>query len=243
MKPSQDELIETTQPAVKLTTVLIGMLGIAAGVILATQFLPAWLPGLSTSLLGPEPKAFWYLSRGSAIAAYLLLWLSMVFGLMITNRMARTWPGSPAAFELHEYVSLLGLAFAFFHGLILLGDQYIHLSLVRIAIPFGSSTYHPFWVGLGQIGFYIWILVVASFYVRRRIGAKSWRLIHFASYLAFAFALIHGITSGTDSSAIWTSVMYWLTGGTVLFMTIYRILVTKMKEPSRPQRVPQIAQE
>ena len=40
----------------------------------------------------------------------------MALGLGITNKMARLWPGAPAAFALHEYVSLLGLAFAVFHA-------------------------------------------------------------------------------------------------------------------------------
>jgi hypothetical protein len=50
---------------------------------------------------------------------------SVAFGLIMTNRMARVWPGGPTAFDLHQFTSLLGLAFAVFRGLILLGDQYI----------------------------------------------------------------------------------------------------------------------
>ena len=37
---------------------------------------------------GVEPKAYWYLSRSSAIVAYILLWISMVLGLAITNKLA-----------------------------------------------------------------------------------------------------------------------------------------------------------
>jgi predicted ferric reductase len=101
-----------------LLAALVGALG-------AVLLLPAWLPGLSQSLLGAEPKAYWYLARASAGVAFGLLWLSMVFGLLITNRMARLWPGGPAAFDLHQHASLLGLAFGLFHALILLGDGYM----------------------------------------------------------------------------------------------------------------------
>jgi len=35
-------------------------------------------------MVGRRPKAYWYLSRGSAFAALGLLWLSMMLGLLIT---------------------------------------------------------------------------------------------------------------------------------------------------------------
>src|SRR3954469_4743540 len=111
-------------PAVPLYSVLLLLLAITAGVFAAVVALPHWLPGLSASLLGPEPKAYWYLSRSSAVVAYVLLWLSMATGLTITNKLAQIWHGGPTAFDLHKYASLLGLGFALFHGLILMGDHY-----------------------------------------------------------------------------------------------------------------------
>jgi predicted ferric reductase len=153
----------------------------------------------------------------------------MVFGMIITNKMARVWPGGPTAFDLHEYTSLLGMAFALFHAMILMGDHYINYNLAQIFTPFASLNYRPVWVGLGQIGFYVWVLVTASFYVRKRIGARTWRLIHYASFIAFIMALLHGITSGTDTGFLWTSFIYWLAGGSLLFLLIYRILTNRSK--------------
>src|SRR5689334_13109969 len=99
---------EQLPAAVPLYTVLLMLLAIAAGVFAAVVALPRWLPGLSASLLGPEPKVYWYLSRSSAVVAYLLLWCSMATGLAISNRLARIWPGGPTAFDLHQHTSLLG---------------------------------------------------------------------------------------------------------------------------------------
>jgi predicted ferric reductase len=150
----------------------------------------------------------------------------MAFGLVITNRLARLWPGGPAAVDLHQYVSLLGLGFGLFHATILIGDQYIKLDLLRVLVPFAAQSYRPVWVGLGQIGFYIWGLLVGSFYLRKRIGTKTWRWIHFSSFLTFALVMVHGIASGTDSRTFWASAMYWAAGGSLLFLLYYRILVT-----------------
>lgn len=220
--PAEDDLLEL--PAMPLHTLLITLLAVGVGVFAAVVALPTWLPGLSASLLGAEPKAYWYLSRSSALVAYALLWLSMVFGLLMTSRAARAWPGGPAAFDLHQHASLLGLAFALFHALILLGDRYIQADLRQILIPFAYSGYSPLWVGLGQVGIYLMAIVGLSFYVKGQIGRAAWRAIHFISFLMFALALAHGLWSGSDSAHPWVGALYWLTGGSALFLTAYRIL-------------------
>lgn len=221
-KLSENEEFESVIGAPTFLTVL---LAIVLGSLAATLLLPAWMPGLLGSLLGPDPKAFWYLSRGSAFVALSLLWISMALGLAMTNKMARTWPGVPAAFALHEYVSLLGLAFSIFHALILLGDHYIQFDLVQILLPFAASSYKPALVGWGQLGFYVWLIVALSFYVRSHIGQKTWRLLHYISFLTYCIALYHGITSGTDTAVPWVNTYYWVSGGSLLFLLVYRVIL------------------
>ncbi len=210
-----------------LHTLIIMLLAVVLGAFAAAIVLPNWLPGLSQSLLGNEPKAYWYLSRASALVAYTLLWLSMAFGLIITNRLARLWPGGPIAFDLHQFTSLIGLAFALFHALILMGDKYINYDLAQVLVPFNSTGYKPVWVGLGQIGFYLFVIVGLSFYARKRLGNRSWRLIHQLSFLMFVLALLHGILAGTDSTVVALQIFYWATGASLLFLLVYRILITK----------------
>lgn len=159
----------------------------------------------------------------------------MILGLSITNRLARLWPGGPAAADLHEHASLLGLGFGVLHALVLLGDSYIGYMLPQILLPFGGS-YQTLWVGLGQIGLYLMALVTFSFYVRRWIGARAWRVIHFLSFGVFVLALLHGVFSGTDSSLPWAIWMYVSTGASVLAMTIYRI-VAGHKATASPARL------
>ncbi len=234
-KPSQSYDFEDMPPVINLQTLALVFSAVMVGVFLAVVALPTWVPGLSASLFGPQPKAFWYLSRGSALVAFVILWFSMASGLIITNKMARMWPGGPTAFDLHQYTSILGLAFAFFHALILIGDAYINYSLAQVLLPFTSLNYYPFWVGIGQLGFYLWVIVVLSFYVRSRIGTRNWRLVHYLSYLLFGMTLLHGIAAGTDAGGLWIGRMYWFAGGSLLFLTIYRMLI-HLKLPQRKTR-------
>ena len=221
VSPSETNEFESS---VNIQTFLLFMMAMAVGLLVAIVLLPTWMPNLAFSLGGAEPKAYWYLSRAMAFVSLSLLWLSIALGLGITNKMARLWPGAPAAFAIHEYVSLLGLAFALFHALIILGDKYIDFTVAQLLVPFSTAGYKPFWVGLGQIGFYVWALVALSFYIRPTIGQKTWRLFHYLTFGLYFLTLFHGLFSGTDSSAGWAQGYYWFSGASLLFLFFVRLL-------------------
>jgi predicted ferric reductase len=236
----QDDTIdmETSAPVMSLQGFLLLLAATASGAFIAILVLPYWLPGLNASLHGDSPKMFWQLSRASAIVAYILLWFSMVFGLLITNKLARLWPGGPHAFNLHQHFSLLGLVFALFHGLILMGDRYLQFNLGQVMLPFASANYRPLWVGLGQLNFYLMGLIVLSFYVRRRISPRVWRLIHIMGFIVYLMALLHGINSGTDASTVWARNLYWSSAGLLLFLFNYRVLAALSKPRSKTVKQP-----
>ena len=218
--------LDALPPAMAIQTVLLLLTAVVVGAIAGAAVLPQWAPALSDTLLGTAPKAYWYLSRASAIAAFVLLWMSIVLGLSLTNRTARIWPGGPVVYDLHQHASLLSLVAALFHALILMGDRYIAYSLSTVLTPFASVDYQPFWVGLGQIGFYLLALVGLSFYIRRWMGTRMWRIVHYLSFGVFVLALAHGIMSGSDTSAPAVALLYWIAGGSVVFLTLHRVLVT-----------------
>ncbi len=217
--------VQDYESTIGIQTFVLILLGVTLGSLAAIIVLPTWVPNLETSLAGESPKVFWYLSRGSAFVALSLLWLSMALGLMISNKMARIWPGVPASYAIHEYVSLLGLVFSIFHGLIILGDHYIQFTLVQILIPFATNGYRPFMVGMGQLGFYIWLLLALSFYIRDRIGQKTWRVLHYVSFAIYCIAFYHGFTSGTDTNTPWAQIYYWFSASSLIFLLIYRIII------------------
>lgn len=212
---------------------LAPLVGAALGAALAAAVLPRWLPGLTASLLGPEPKAYWYLSRASGLVAFVLVWASVSMGLLITSRVSRVWPGGPTAFDLHQFLGLLGLGMAAFHALVLLGDPYLGYTLLGLLVPGAGAAYRPVWVAMGQAGLYLGLVVALSFYVRRRIGPRTWRLLHYGSFAVYALVLAHGLAAGTDVAAPAVLALYWLTGGVTYFLLVYRLLVS-VREPRHP---------
>jgi hypothetical protein len=222
----------TQAPAAPIATLGLLLMAAVLGAFLAAFALPGGLPGLSASLLGPEPKAYWYLARSTGFVAYGLLWLSMILGLMMTTKLARRWPGGPATFALHQHASILGLAFGLFHGLILLGDRYSNYTLGQILIPFANPGSTTLWVGLGQVSLYLMGIVGLSFYVRPLIGRPVWRVIHVLSFAIFGMVLLHGVQSGSDSGTVWAQALYWLSGASVLFLTVNRVLAKVQPAPT-----------
>ncbi len=213
-------------PAIALENVLLLLLGAVLGAVFALLIAPSWLPELGNSLSGPAPKGYWYLARSTGLIAYALLGVSVALGLSITNRLARLWPGGPAAVDVHQFTALLALAFALFHVLILLGDKYMDYKPVQLFVPFAAHPYRPFWVGLGQLGFYLALPVTFSFYMRKWIGYRSWRFIHYGSFLVYFLITLHALVAGTDTTTRLGLALYIMSGLSIYFLLVYRLLIS-----------------
>jgi predicted ferric reductase len=207
-----------------------------AGAFLVIFSIPLWAPGIIASIASSEPKMFWYLSRASAIFSYAALWLSTAMGMVLSTRMAAQLRKVSMISNFHQVLSVVGLVTAAAHGLLLIGDHYLAPTILQVLVPFTLQAYRPQWVGLGQIAFYLWGIILFSTIVRRWIGGKLWRGIHYLGFLAFAMGLVHGITSGTDSGTDWAFYYYWVTGGVILFLLTFRILSAILHLNRKPVR-------
>jgi predicted ferric reductase len=187
------------------------------------------------SLLGADSvQLWWYVTRASGLTAYSLLWLSMAWGLAIPSRIVQPVLEGTFTYDFHEYLSLMSLGFVFLHILVLMLDKYLPFNLIQILVPF-TGTYRPFWVGLGIIGFYIFLLVTLTFYLRTQIGTQMFRSIHVLSLFGYLGTTLHGLFAGTDSALPIAKLLYVATSLTVLFLTVYwlirRPLASKEEKP------------
>ncbi len=82
---------------------------------------------------------------------------------------------------------------------------------------------------------YLSTILTGSFYLRKQIGQKVWRALHYFTFVAYILALVHAIMAGTDSSVRLVQAMYLLTGSSVLFLVYYRLFTLKVKT-ARPAR-------
>ena len=206
-QPSWVEQLNRPEVFLTLGLLLVGLL---------ILFTPAgkWLFGVDSQQL------WWYITRSAGIVAYLLLWLSTVWGLAVPSKIVAPVLEGGYTFDFHQFISLLAIAFALLHALVLMLDRYLPYSIFQVLVPF-LSPYRPQWVGIGVISLYIMILVAATFYVRARIGMNTFRLIHYTSLLGYLGVTVHGLTSGTDAPLASMQFIYYGSSLVVIGLTVY----------------------
>jgi predicted ferric reductase len=198
---------------------------VVIGAALGLLALPAWGPALASSLVAG--KASWYLSRASGLVAYVLLWMSVTAGLLSSSGIGRRLCRGPAIYDVHRHAAWLGLTFAAFHALVLMGDRHVGGDLVALLVPFAMARHARGWVALGQLALYGGVLVALSFRLRGKLGARTWRALHFASFTIYVIALAHGLLAGTDASAPAVLASYAASGAVVAMLTMIRLFEAK----------------
>lgn len=165
---------------------------------------------------------FWYLSRAAGFTAYLLLFCSVALGITTSTRLGARLVRQNTVFDVHRFLSILALGFVTMHVYILLGDGYFNYDVWQLSLPL-LSPYRMWQVAAGSFAAYALIVIVTSFYVRRFIGYRVWRAIHFITFALFAAAMLHGIMAGSDTSQAWARAIYLGTGVAVLLLIAYRL--------------------
>lgn len=227
--------------ALLLSITLVLGAGLVATLVLLPQTYAGQsaLGGLSQLFAADSTQIWWYVTRSAGIIAYLLLWFSMVWGLVVPSKLLNSVIGPTFTIDFHEFVSLLSIGFTLLHVFVLTIDRYLPYSPIQILVPF-LSPYRPFWVGMGVIAFYITVLVTVTFYLRSRIGMKAFRSLHVLSLLGYLGVTLHGLYAGTDSPLASMQLLYKGTALVVIFLTVYwlwlkyvQYLEAKPKTPPR----------
>ena len=173
------------------------------------------------SALAALPVA-WYVARGAGLVAFGFLTLSVWLGLAMSTRLLGT-RRQRRLLGLHRQLSWMGLTALALHGGALLLDPTIHFGPGAVLVPF-AAPWHPAAVAGGVVAGWLMLMLAVSFRLRSRIGQKTWRRLHYASFAAFVLALVHSITSGTDLAGVGGPVLALIAGAPVLWLTFVRIL-------------------
>lgn len=189
-----------------------------------------------------KDPTFWLLARSSGLVAYALLAASVVLGLVVKSRPLGHSVRPAAVVDLHRFLALLGLGALALHGSALVADDAVDIGLGALLVP-GASPYRPLATALGVLAAELMALIYLSFSVRRRIGAKAWRALHWLTYLVFALATLHGVAAGTDSGRTWALAFYGAAVGAVLGALAWRLFVPPTQGGPRhvPNRDRQVA--
>ncbi|MDG4766728.1 ferric reductase-like transmembrane domain-containing protein [Solwaraspora sp. WMMD406] len=147
-------------------------------------------------------EAGWFVARGTGVMALILLSVVVVLG--VGSRSGRPVFGLPrfAVSLVHRNAALLAIGLLTVHIVTLLFDPYAKLRVFDLFVPFGAE-YRPIYLGLGTIASDVMLVLVVTSLLRRRIGVRLWRTIHWLAYASWPAAFGHAVGTGTDSGESW----------------------------------------
>jgi hypothetical protein len=177
----------------------------------------------------------WEIIRASGIVAYGLLAASVIWGLALSSKLLGRSVSSKALTYVHEGLAIASLLATGTHLAALALDEYVEFGVAALLVP-GASEWEPQAVALGVVSMWVLVVVAISFYARRLIGQRLWRVVHYAGFGAFVAAFLHGILAGTDSGHPVVAVMYGATGSVVAVLLVARVMLagTSAESARRP---------
>jgi methionine sulfoxide reductase heme-binding subunit len=181
------------------------------------------------------PHLFWITSRASGTAALVLSSAAVCAGLLIGGRgEPRKGLGGDSR-ALHEALSLATLVAIAIHGVTLLGDHFLHPTVLDISIPF-TGAYRPFWNGIGITAGWGLAALGLSYYARSRIGQSRWRSLHRFTAVFWVLGIAHSIGSGTDGEQLWFLLVVAMPVAPALVLLLAKLARSGSGAASPPQR-------
>lgn len=200
-------------------------IAIFLGTALALGFLLGSYGTISADILEGLP---WYLSRSSAIAAYLVLFCLVTWGMGMAVGLTYKISKPARAWRIHQEMGIVFGLLVVFHAFGLLFDNFIGFGALDILVPFYAS-FSPVFLSLGIISFYFLSAIIITSMFMRLSRPRLWRVIHYLAYPLFVMATVHGFFLGTDSKTLAMQGVYIAASFIFTGLAVYRFLVYPRK--------------
>ena len=170
---------------------------------------------LWSGLASAERPLLWWAGRALGFLAYIALWLSMIFGSLVSSGSAGGALSKKWAMDFHQEWTLAAVVSTVLHVLVLVSHAESRVTPWAAIIPFASDRL-TWEIGIGTIAGLGLAVIAISSWLRTRVPYTAWRAIHALSFGVMILALAHGIAVGTDSG---TPLVTWLYLGTTGALT------------------------
>ncbi len=184
-----------------------------------------------------DPQVWWFLTRASAMVAWVLLTLTAVWGILLKTRILRGADNPEWLTVTHRYISGLAMAMIATHMGTLLLDEYIQFGWTDILVPF-ATTFEPLPVALGIIAFWLIVVVQLTALSSRWLPEGLWKGIHLSSYFALVLVGLHSGLVGTDVGAPWYTVVSLILITTATLAGIVRLVIAGREKPPARSSIP-----
>lgn len=179
-----------------------------------------------------DPAVWWFVTRSSAIVAWVLLTLSALWGILLRTRILRGADNPDWLKTVHRYVSSLALLMVTTHLVSLYLDSFLEFTVVELLIPF-SSDFEPLGTAIGVVATWLLVLVWVSSILMDRLPRSFWKVVHYSSYAILFGVAIHAGLVGSDVGTPWyTATSIGLITATILAVMV-RIVISRRSSAAR----------
>jgi sulfoxide reductase heme-binding subunit YedZ len=177
----------------------------------------------------------WLVSRASGLM--LLVLFSTVFVLGISTRLGTRLRSMPrfAVAGLHRTLALFSVALLALHVATAVLDPYVSIGWWAAVLPF-TAHYRPLALSLGTLAVDLGAAVLITSLVRRRLGHRWWRTVHWLAYASWPLAFMHSLSAGNDMGIWWVAAIVWGSGSAVALAVVDRILFIRQSRKQTIQR-------
>jgi predicted ferric reductase len=186
-------------------------------------------------ILATTSLSVWYAMRATGLVSLILFSLTVALGVVGVKRWQSSRWSRLVTSGLHRNLSLLATAFVAVHVVTAVADSYIGLDWLGILVPF-RSAYRPLAVGMGVVAFDLVLAVMATSLLRRHLAHRTWRLVHWLTWVLWPVAVLHAVGAGTDR----LHVGLWVTLACVALVgaaAVWRLQPVRPVRPARPDPV------
>jgi len=132
------------------------------------------------------------------------------------------WPRFAVA-ELHRTLSLFVVALLVLHVVTAILDPFVTIGWAATLLPL-ASPYRTLAIGLGTLAVDLVGAVLITSLLRRRLGQRAWRAVHWLAYLAWPAAFLHSLTAGNDLGVWWVALVEVGSAAAVAAAVLARVL-------------------
>ena len=168
-------------------------------------------------------QTWWYVARSGGIVAWALLAASMFWGVALSSRFLGKKPKPNWMLDLHRFLGGLAVVFTAIHVVALIADSYVTITVVNVLVPF-TGNYRVSQLAWGIVAMYLLLAVEVTSLLRRRLGKKLWRGVHYLSFPLFFVSTVHLLLSGTDRTTLPLRIGVLATVAVVCVATMLRII-------------------
>ena len=180
-----------------------------------------------------NPHIWWCLTRASAIVAWVLLTMTVVWGILLKTRILRGADNPEWLKITHRYISGLALTMIAVHVGTLLLDEFIQFGPADVFIPFATS-FKPLPVALGVFALYLLLAIQMTALAAKWLPDSLWKGIHLSSYAVVGLVALHSGLVGTDVGMPWYTAMSVILITTATLAAIIRMIVAGRAKPPPP---------